>query len=127
VTPERVDNNKKIAEWLGFRFDPEGDENHPAQWHHPKCQCKSNEPDDVCECVEGCYWHEDGCPPDFYVGEEANAMVFDRVRQRGQEIAFCPPFEQLMQALTLTAVDRKTATIEAALQVIALTPPKGAQ
>jgi hypothetical protein len=127
VTPERIENNKKVAEWLGFRYDQEGDENHPAQWHHPTCQCKAKEPDELCACVEGCYWGDDagGQPPDFYSEETANAMVLEKMpcptlmRTTDRWICDANAADHLADTCR-SDLDRKTAICEAAVKLIEL-------
>lgn len=59
-----AENNRKLAEWLGWRWDK-----YELHWHIPSCTA-----DIGYECGNGP--HVDS-PPDFYASEEANAMLLD--------------------------------------------------
>jgi hypothetical protein len=77
---ERLNDNKKLAEWVGFRLVD-------SQWHHPACKCEDRGSN--CTCVAGCYWGGGDfsidpdapwdTPPDFFTDELANAMLLDKM------------------------------------------------
>lgn len=56
--------------------------------------------------------------PNFLRDEKANALAFDRLRHEGQKVATGNPFYELMRALELTTVDRKTAVVDAFIRFI---------
>lgn len=78
---EREGENRKLAEWLGFRFESDSTNADFHQWHHPDCKCTSKSGPDKCLCVEGCYWGNGAGdePPDFRTDEAANAMLLEKM------------------------------------------------
>lgn len=72
---ERDENNRKLAEWAGWKITATMSDKHQFFiWHCPECKCIAAS-DKVCVCVELCGEH----PPDFYSSEEANAMLLEKM------------------------------------------------
>jgi hypothetical protein len=70
---ERLNDNKKLAEWVGFRLID-------SQWHLLNYECEAEQTN--CDCLDGCYLGSYPIldePPDFFTDENVNAMLLDKM------------------------------------------------
>ena len=112
---ERDENNRKLAEWLGWKANDSR-----TRWHSPECQ-RDETPASMCN----------GKVPDFYTDESANALLLEKMPQPvlqkvfsndpdlpdGDFNWFC--FNDCDgTGISVKAKDRKTAIVNAALAYI---------
>ena len=70
------ENDKLLAEFVGFWITEDADEKHQFfTFHEPLCECKSVKAEDLCVCRDLC---SDG-PPDFLHDEAASAMLLEKM------------------------------------------------
>lgn len=120
---ERDGQNRKCAEWLGFRVTKESDVDYKHQfftWHPPDCPCTAIDPESLCSCVDLCGDEA----PDFFTDETASAMLLEMMPEPGlshnnqRNSWFCDPDQDAIRPGSVEHADRKTAIADAFLALI---------